>query len=470
VVSTDPDNTENSIVSLKKLARHNELHESRKSLIFKNLVVCLNNLHEAGVSHLSIDPDRIWIEDMFYVYLGPFRLSRNLGSSHLAFMPPESILSDKTVDQSLVHKCDIWSLGMIFCCIRLGNKFVAESMRVTSLDDYLLFVHFLVGIPVEEHLSYIGRLSISRLTKLLEGKERTSASFDVKYIQQCGDELRHIEILSYMLHFEPSKRIDCGDILKFDLFRESPKVPTTREEYAFRSNENYEKFNRSEFNIAGPRRSPLLLEKHQETIKQSPNEELHEPESKLVRRESKPFYKSQNISYDGNLKIKQNVLRRDIGTSHVNLIGKKECDLVEDISFDQTSKLNDSKSGLEPRSHLRKFRENSEIFETSNVSETNKSEVRNRDYVGSRRILDRRERYEGGAVDFSKAEKQDRGRVAEPRFFKKEPEHISSKEEISKSEMDNSVQKINSDASQPLIRKTKVRISVEINSLIFMAK
>jgi serine/threonine protein kinase len=414
VVATDPDKTESSIVSLKKLARYNELHESRKSLIFKNLVVCLNNLHEAGVSHLSIDPDRIWIEDMFYVYLGPFKLSRNLGSTHLAFMPPESILSDKTVEQSLVHKCDIWSLGMIFCCIRLGNRFVAESMRVASLDDYLLFVHYLVGIPVEEHLSYIGRLSIARLTKLLEGKERTNASFDVKYVQQCGEELRNIEILGYMLHFEPSKRIDCGDILKFDLFRESPKIPTTREEYAFRTNENYEKFDKPDLNMAELKRSQVLPSKHQETFKEPSTEVFKDPEARQGRRESKPFYKSQNISYDGNLRIKENVTRRDIGTSHLNLLVKKDPELVEDISFDQTSKLNDSKLGPETRGHPRRFRDNSELFETSNVSETNKSEVRSREYVGNRRMLDRRERNEGDSVNSVKAEYQGRERLPEP--------------------------------------------------------
>lgn len=75
-------------------ALNQDLHQSRKALIFKNVVVLLKTLHEKNVAHLALDLRNIWIEDLFYVYLGPFSFEEKKDEldTALPFAAPEILL------------------------------------------------------------------------------------------------------------------------------------------------------------------------------------------------------------------------------------------------------------------------------------------------------------------------------------------------------------------------------------------
>ena len=89
--------------------------------------MALRNFHELGYSHLALTPYNIWIEDMFYVYLGPSYIGEKkitiydqaqerLFNNSLVFFPPEitfgSPISDSmwiTESMKFDTRSDLWS-------------------------------------------------------------------------------------------------------------------------------------------------------------------------------------------------------------------------------------------------------------------------------------------------------------------------------------------------------------------------
>lgn len=220
IVLPDPTKLSGEVATLKQLVESGNLTESRKSLLFKNLVVCLDNLHNSGCAHLSIDMDSVWIEELFYVYLGPFRLTKQVSSIHQAFLPPERVLSDSSLSDETLPKADIWAVGLLWCCLRFGKSFCHELSKVHNAEEYLVFLDLLLGLSNTPRLSYIPQYSWQNI-KLLLSKAQDATALDKEFLRRCSKELEKHELVKEMLSLHPDNRLSPRAILCFDLFRDS---------------------------------------------------------------------------------------------------------------------------------------------------------------------------------------------------------------------------------------------------------
>ena len=162
----------------------------------------------------------IWIEDHFYVYLGPFKSGRSVYSKLLAFCPPEVVLGDLNESDDLDSKVDIWGLGVAYCCLRFGVKFCSELAKIETGDDYIYFLQSLVGLSGSERLSYCSSQSLSRILRVLTSVPKSSPSFDTLYISKCSEIMKTTPKAFSIISLEPSQRPKTRDILLLDLFRE----------------------------------------------------------------------------------------------------------------------------------------------------------------------------------------------------------------------------------------------------------
>ena len=211
-----------AVQSLKSFASTADSSTSRKSLLFKNLAVCIENLHAKGVFHFNIDLTNIWVEDQFYVYLGPFKNTRYIQTKHLAFCPPEFVIADIDAPEGLEFKADIWALGLAFCCLKFGAKFCREALLVESGDEYIYFLESLLGFCADKPLSFLSSQSVARVKQLLNSKRKQASALDLQYLAECGFQLRKNPAAFSLLSLEPAQRPSAKEALGHDAFREQP--------------------------------------------------------------------------------------------------------------------------------------------------------------------------------------------------------------------------------------------------------
>lgn len=116
---------------------------------------------------MGLDLTGVWVEDLFYVYLGPFCIleKKDELEMELPFVAPEVLLCQ---EQNFSQQaCDLWSLGVIYCCLHFDGFYSYIKSNIQSLEDYLIFFDLLVGYPQSEPLSYIPLKVYEKLGRLI---------------------------------------------------------------------------------------------------------------------------------------------------------------------------------------------------------------------------------------------------------------------------------------------------------------
>lgn len=137
------------------------LSPSRKDLLFKNILVCVENLHTDNLAHGSIDMHNIWVEDSVYVSIGAFNLTTGLTvQPTLVFQPPEHVF--KSVEQTS-QPADLWAVGFASLCLFSGPQFTQAVMEIKEEHSYLKLILLLelaklVASSLKSDLSEIGEL------------------------------------------------------------------------------------------------------------------------------------------------------------------------------------------------------------------------------------------------------------------------------------------------------------------------
>jgi serine/threonine protein kinase len=175
-----------------------ELPQSRRSLIFKNFLLAIRNFHDLGYSHLALTPQNIWIEDMFYVYLGPCYIGERkhtvfddtqgrLFNTCLTFFAPEIIFSPKSEDDEYFmdislgydSKSDLWSLGMIYMYLfhaSVEGKEANELFKASNLETFIFHEFTTLGFPALSEVPYMDKMEYNRLKKKTQGYLRQKAN------------------------------------------------------------------------------------------------------------------------------------------------------------------------------------------------------------------------------------------------------------------------------------------------------
>ena len=116
----------------------------------------------------------------------------------------------------------MWSLGIVYCCLKFEGFYELLESKVKSIEDYLTFFDFLVGYSDLGGLSYISNGTFSKLVDL--SMQMNNSKFE-KYqnkIQKWRKQIFSCQILKGLLNFECAERLTCKEILEFDLLREPP--------------------------------------------------------------------------------------------------------------------------------------------------------------------------------------------------------------------------------------------------------
>ena len=199
------------------------MNTTRKSLLLKNLSVCLDNLHGSGIAHGAISLANIWIEDMFYVSLGPFGLPSEPLGGLLLFLPPEAVLSE---DESVTQDCfegDIWAMAIVFCLLRYGPKMYREMEKVACQAHYLQFMEIAFGMNLNADFTYASYQYLRALkAKNTQKYDRGTHELDLEFLEDCREDMNKITLLPSVLNFEPGCRISSKDLICLDLMRETP--------------------------------------------------------------------------------------------------------------------------------------------------------------------------------------------------------------------------------------------------------
>lgn len=209
-----------TIVTLKKLLGFSEVNHSRQSLLFKNLLVCLDTLHGTGIYHGCINLDNIWIEDMFYVSLGPFCLPLDASTGHLMFKPPEQVLAEKPISKEALFKADIWAVGLVFCVLRYGLYFADQLQMVASEDSYLEFCELTFDFDSQGDYSYTSYQHLQKIKRRRGQNTQKDADFDISFLKSCKEDIRRLVLLQGLLNCEPQSRLTSKELLCVNLFRD----------------------------------------------------------------------------------------------------------------------------------------------------------------------------------------------------------------------------------------------------------
>lgn len=209
-----------NIVTLKKLLSFVEVNQSRQSLLFKNLLVCLDTLHSTGIFHGCINLDNIWIEDMFYVSLGPFCLPFDSKPGFLLFNPPEVVLADRASPKETLFKGDIWAVGLVFCVLRYGLNFADQLEMVSNEEDYLEFCEVAFDFDSQSDYSYVSYENLQKCKRRKGQMNQKSSPFDFDFLKSCREDFRKLILLQGLLHPEPQNRVSSKELLCANLFRD----------------------------------------------------------------------------------------------------------------------------------------------------------------------------------------------------------------------------------------------------------
>jgi hypothetical protein len=171
--------------------------------IFFRLLETVNNIHDLGVPHLSINPESIWIENNKNVYLFPFKVNyeEETDSYALWYTAPEYLFNSP--EYYFNYEWDVWSLGCIFY-----DLFSFRPPLFASRDPHskLIKLFEVLGFPSLEHVPYINEDTHEYLYEHTFKKECSLEN--LPQIYRCVEHMQPslATILLNMLHFNPNER------------------------------------------------------------------------------------------------------------------------------------------------------------------------------------------------------------------------------------------------------------------------
>lgn len=177
--------------------------EELRKKIFNNLCQVTNQIHELGVPHLSINPEKVWIKNNSKVYLLPFDVhyEENTDTYAMWYSAPEYLFNSP--EYYFNYECDVWSLGCIFY-----DLFINSPPLFASVDPHAKLIRLfeLLGFPDLEHVPYMNADTHEHLHQNVFLKE-----WKIRNMPQIFDLIQNLHppiatAFLNMLHFNPHDR------------------------------------------------------------------------------------------------------------------------------------------------------------------------------------------------------------------------------------------------------------------------
>lgn len=196
------------------LETHEELANSKKKKLFREIVKGMAFIHSQGIFHRDLKPGNILVTREGIPKVADFGLSRSfqlptgkytheVGS--LFYRAPELLLGADEYSMAL----DIWSLGCIFFEIFTGRILFQSDSEI----DQLYRIFRVLGTVNEERWPGV--------TKLKYYKDTFPKWDSIDLSTICsGMSMNGVDLLKKMLRYDPIERISSKEILKHSFFDE----------------------------------------------------------------------------------------------------------------------------------------------------------------------------------------------------------------------------------------------------------
>jgi renal tumor antigen len=185
-----------------------------QSLMFQ-LMKSLDHMHNKGIFHRDIKPENILVEKEEFLKLADFGSCRGIYSkqpyteyiSTRWYRAPECLLTDGYYGPEM----DIWGVGCVFFEITSLYPLFPGSNEVDQINR----IHKILGTPASDVLDIFRRKGAAHIDFNFPPDEGTSIA---KLIPHASADA--VDLLSKMLVYDPSKRINAREALKHDYFKE----------------------------------------------------------------------------------------------------------------------------------------------------------------------------------------------------------------------------------------------------------